>query len=177
MAGQDERELGKWVPRIVAGVIAVTVVVLAWRGQEWPFDSSPKTIDELESPSIWQYLFSDSITLGYARLAIAFASLFLIVSVTALAVAGRWMSGFGGLSVDEKESAEDHISALEDRLRATQAQLDDEAAKRQEAEDWADELIDQLDDVQIELESAEEALVSRGEDDDRQDPGGDSRPA
>jgi hypothetical protein len=173
MAGQDEGQLGKWVPRIAAGGIVVAVVVLAWRGQEWPFDSSPKTIDEFDSPSIWQYLFSDSITLGYARLAIAFGSLFLVVSVTALAVAGRWISGFGGLSVDEKESAEEHISDLEDQLKATQDQLDEEATKRREAEDWADTLIDELDQANIQL--AVQLEQELGDEDERgKEPRGDS---
>ena len=99
----------------------------------------------MQGPSVWQYLFADRVTVGFGRLALVFGSLFLIASVVALAIAGRWMSGFGGLSVDERESAEEHISEIEEQLKETQIRLDKEAIKRQEAEDWADELIDELD--------------------------------
>jgi hypothetical protein len=57
-------------------------------------------------------------------------------------MAGRWLTGFGRLSVDEKESAEDRITALQERLREAQTRAEDEQQKRFEAEDWADGLID-----------------------------------
>jgi hypothetical protein len=163
-----------WIGGITAAAIVVLVLGLAVRGRDWPFDSYPRTIEHFESPSVWQYLFSERFTLGYVRLAIVFASLFLVASVTALAVSGRWMSGFGGLSVDEKESAEDHISALEEQLTETQAKLVEELQKRQEAEDWASDLIDELDQAQIQLDEVKEELETHG---DGTDPGRDSGPA
>jgi hypothetical protein len=130
--------------------------------QTWPFLSRPEAIETLKKPSLWQYLFSDPTTLGLARLAIVFGSLFIVVSVIALGIAGRWMSGFGGLTVDERESAEERISDLEDRLRTTEEQLEEEVANRIQAEDWADQLIEEIDQAQIELEAAREEA---GEDD------------
>ena len=162
----------KWIPRIAVTVVVVGILLLAW-AQTWPFNSDPQTIEQFDSPSVWQYLFSERYVLGYVRLALIFASLFVLASVTALAFAERWISGFGGLSVDEKESAEDHISALEEQLKETQAQLDAEVVNRQEAEDWADTLIDALDQTQIELDQLREELPG----DDEEDTGGDSDPA
>jgi hypothetical protein len=164
----------KWIPRIAAFIVVGGILLLAW-AQAWPFDSDPQTIEHFDSPSVWQYLFSERYVLGYVRLALIFASLFVVASVTALAFAERWISGFGGLSVDEKERAEDHISGLEERLTATQGLLDEELRKRQEAEDWANELIDELDQTNIELEQAREELEASEQ--HGEDLGGDSGPA
>jgi hypothetical protein len=164
----------------VAGLALVVLVVLAEIGSTWPFESRPAVIETFRNPSVWQFLFSDRTVLGFARLAIAAASLFVILSVLALGVAGRWMSGFRGLTVDERESTEEGIMALEERLKATEARLDEETTGRQEAEDWASDLLDQLDQTEIELDHTREELAwakdaaASGDGDDGDDLGGDS---
>ncbi len=103
----------------------------------------PSPVERIVSPSIWQYLLSDRLTLGFVRVAVVLGSLFLIASVAAHSVSARWMSGFRGLAVDEKESV-DNAFKLEGRLKATQAQLDEQRAERKKLEDLTDTLLDEL---------------------------------
>ncbi len=145
---------------IVAGVAAGLLTLLAGLGGTWPFHSRPAPVERFDHPSAWQYFFSDTTTLGFVRLAIVVASVFIIVSVVALLVAGRWMSGFGGLSVDEKESSRERVSWLEHRLEATEVELEKAIAKHKEAEDWASSLAVELDRGGIESEHPPEASAA-----------------
>ena len=70
------------------------------------------------------------------------------------------MYRLGGLSADEKEAATDRITDLEDQLQQTQAALDEETGRRVEAEDWANVLIDELDQTNIQLDEARETLAA-----------------
>ena len=72
------------------------------------------------------------------------------------------MSGFGRLSIDEKETVEERITGLEAQLRQAQDSLEDERRQKEEAEDWANALIDQLDETRLELDAAREELESSG---------------
>jgi hypothetical protein len=148
--------------RIVAGAVCGGVLALAIWGRTWPFRSLPNGIEGEEHPSIWQYLLGDRTTLGFIRLGLVFASVFLIASVVALSLAGRWMSDFGRLSIDEKETVEERITGLEAQLRQAQDSLEEERRQKEEAEDWADALIGQLDETRLELDAARDELEFSG---------------
>jgi hypothetical protein len=81
-------------------VLLGVLILAGLRG--WPFDSVPQEIEEHESPSVWQYLFSDRFVLGYVRLTIVFGALFVVPSVTGLALARRWMSWFGAYPLTKR---------------------------------------------------------------------------
>ena len=158
---QPNRE--RIVERFAVAVVVGAAAAVALAGRTWPFDSRPRTIDLIQAPSIWQYLLADRATLGFARLGIVFGTLFLVASVVALSLGGRWMSRIGSLSVDVKETGEEKISHLERQLRATELRLHEETTKRHEAEDWADGLMDRLDETELELDRANEEFdLARG---------------
>lgn len=146
---------GEW---LATGTILVVIVVLASLGRGWPFRSTPVGIEGASHPSVWQYLLGDRTTLGFVRLGLVFAALFVMASVVALTIKGRWMRGFGGLSVDEKETSKERIEELEAQLRKAQDDFEQEQQLRFEAEDWADSLIDELDETRLELGAAREEL-------------------
>ena len=141
-----ERDLLRW-QRIGAWILGAAATAVAVWGRTWPFDRSPRDVASFSTPSVWQDRLSDRVTLGFARLALAFGAMFLVASVVALVLAGRWMSRVGGLSIDERESAGERVSALEARVRETEALLEEEAQKRQEAEGWVDTLLGDLDEL------------------------------
>jgi hypothetical protein len=149
---------------VLGSLFAGVAVAFALRGHTWPFRSLPAGIENQKQPSVWQYIFGDRTTIGFVRLAVVFASLFAIASVVALVVAGRWMKGFGGLSVDEKDTLDDRIRTLEAQLKQAQADLEVELNHRFEAEDWADALLTRLDQAEVELDATREELhAARGD--------------
>jgi hypothetical protein len=81
-----------WIQRALAVATAAAIAVLAWRGW-WPFTTTPKTIDDLREPSVWQYLFADRYVIGVLRLSVVAFALYVIVSVPALVAAARWAKG------------------------------------------------------------------------------------
>jgi hypothetical protein len=160
------RGVAKLTERIMVGVVLVAVTALAFCGRQWPFNSHPRDISLMPSPSVWNYLLADRVTLGVARLGVVFAILFFMASVVALGLAGRWMSGFKGLSVDEKEGGKESVTDLERRLKETETLLTDRARQRLEAENWAAQLIEELDTTRLELDQAKQDLEqARGDDD------------
>jgi hypothetical protein len=50
---------------------AVAAIVVAMWQKWWPFDTTPKPVSSYARPSIWQFLFSDRLTLGLVRIGIA----------------------------------------------------------------------------------------------------------
>jgi hypothetical protein len=172
--GRRHSHLGEW---IAAGIVSAVVLALAAIGRTWPFRSIPVGIEGTGKPSVWQYVLSDRTTLGFVRLTLVFAGLFVIASVIALAVRGRWIRGLGGLSVDEKEAGKERIEELEAQLRKAQTDLEHEQKLRFEAEDWADALIDELDETKLELDAAREEVTSERQDDDAGNPRGDQTTA
>lgn len=100
--------------RLGAAVTCAVLAVAAWR-EWWPFDASPKPVTAYEKPSIWQFLMSDRLTLGFARVLIAGLAIYVAGSVVALMIARRWLRTFGtaGLSTDEVETTSQAIRRLE----------------------------------------------------------------
>lgn len=101
--------------QLAFALAAVAVVVYIADDGRWPFDSDPRPLKSHEDPSVWQFLFSDSTVLGYVRLALMAFSLYVIASVIALVVAGRWLRGFGtgGMSADDVRTRKDASATLE----------------------------------------------------------------
>lgn len=95
-------------------VLVATVAFAVWR--IWPFDAKP--IPFGSDPSLWQLILSDRITLGFLRLALIALGAFVATSVVALAIAGRWLKGFGtdGLTADDADKAESSIADLEEQV-------------------------------------------------------------
>lgn len=98
----------------VVAVVLVAVVLAAWQGSG-PFQAAPPALrrDEQE-PSLWFFLLSDRLTLGFFRLGLIALAVYAIVSIPALIAGGRWVKGFGtsGLSVDDAQKVEDTEKAV-----------------------------------------------------------------
>lgn len=62
-----------------------------------------------KDPSLWQFLLSDRVTLGFLRAAIAGLVLYVAISIPALVAGGRWLRGFGtsGLTADDAKVVTD----------------------------------------------------------------------
>jgi peptidoglycan hydrolase CwlO-like protein len=93
----------------------------------WPFSGNPRSSGSYLHPTIWQLLLGDRITLGVVRLALFVIVLYVAASVPALAVAGRWMKGFGtsGVTADEAQDARKSLAELERKVRTLSSELDD----------------------------------------------------
>ncbi|HYZ75946.1 MAG TPA: hypothetical protein VE596_01105 [Gaiellaceae bacterium] len=70
--------------------MAVSILLAAVRGS--PFGASASRVAETK-PSLWQLLLTDRVTLGFVRLGLVLASVFVVASVPALIVGGRWLRG------------------------------------------------------------------------------------
>jgi len=89
--------------RLSATGAVVLAVALAISRSPWPFAAPASGADA----SLWNFLLSDRVTLGFVRLSLVLLSLFVIASVPALFAAGRWLKGFGsgGVTADEARDA------------------------------------------------------------------------
>ncbi|HUQ23932.1 MAG TPA: hypothetical protein VM049_13095 [Gaiellaceae bacterium] len=114
-----------WIQRGLAGVTAAIVAYLAVDGR-WPFDASPAEGRTFEDPSVWQYLLSDRYVLGLLQLALVALSLYIVISVPALAAAARWAKGFGttGVTTDDAARATRTLEDYERELADVNAKLD-----------------------------------------------------
>jgi hypothetical protein len=108
------RTLRFW--QTVFGLGAVGLVALAATWPWWPFNSDSQKLSP--DPSIWQFLLSDQVTLGFIRAGIAALVLYLAISIPALVAGGRWMRAFGtsGLTADEAQSTRRTVADLEAKL-------------------------------------------------------------
>ena len=82
---------------VAAALLALTGIVLAVAGGGL-FASSPG-----KSRSLWQLILDDRATLGFVRLAVLTMSLYVVSSIGALAVGGRWLRSISttGIEADE----------------------------------------------------------------------------
>jgi hypothetical protein len=103
-------------------LVAASILLAALRG--WPFGASPPRLAETK-PSLWQLLLADRVTLGFVRLAIVLASVFVVASVPALIVGGRWLRGFGagGVTADDAADGTAAVGQLRTEVRALHAEL------------------------------------------------------
>jgi hypothetical protein len=134
---------------LAALTCAAGVLALAAYGGWWPFDESLTPAGSYRDPSIWQYLLSDPTTLGFVRLGIIALALFIIASVPALIIAGRWMKGLGtgGISADDAASARVSIEELQGRIRVLTADLERVRRERDRAREIARESVTALEEA------------------------------
>jgi len=118
-------ELRVW-QTAAAAVSIVLVGLAAWQGW-WPFDTHPKDLSSYNDPSIWQFLLSDRVALGFMKAGIAALVIYIAASIPALVAGGRWLRGFGtsGMTVDDAQDARKTIDELGSQLETTTARLND----------------------------------------------------
>jgi len=112
--------------QLASAVAAVSVALFLAVQSAWPFDASRPKLPE--RPSLWQLLLADHLTLGFGRLAFVMLAIFVIASVPALVVGGRWMKSFGtgGFVADD-------VADLRRVLDETKRELD----RKQRDDAWA----------------------------------------
>ncbi len=117
------------VRQVAAAAGAFVVMSLLAHRAQWPFHQRP--IDLGESPSLWEVLLNDRLTLGLLRAGLAAIVTYVVVSVPALVVGGRWMKGLttAGMTADDAVSAHQEIEDLQRGLRAIDTRLQDEVTK------------------------------------------------
>lgn len=110
-------------PWVASGVVVVVAVLLAVRGA-WPFQDQPPVLDPT-NPNAFAVFFGDGTTLGFVRLATLSLGLFILASVPALIVQGRWLKGFGtsGLTADDAQAGAAAVSSLTSKLKQAQREL------------------------------------------------------
>ena len=143
MADRDRRSRlpsRRRVQALAALSALLTAIVLA-ATSVWPFATTPPPLES--KPSLWQLLLSDRATLGFARLALVALTLFVIASVPALLVAGRWLKAFGtsGLSADDAAQADATVERLESELQRLTANLEQVTRDRNKARGIAGRLL------------------------------------
>lgn len=121
--------------RSLAALIIGGLVWMAVAAESWPFDEQTRDASALEDPSLWQLLLYDGTTLGFVRLALVILAFYVIVSVPALVMAGRWLKGFGtsGVSADAAASASKSIDELQSEIVSLTEELD---RVKQERDDY-----------------------------------------
>lgn len=115
---------------VVTVVAAVVVAIADW----WPFDATELTPLPAD-PTLWQLMLSDDITLGFVRLGLVLLALFVIASVPALIVGGRWIKGFGttGLTADDAAAVEKKLETVAKPLDDVGKELDKVKQQRDDA--------------------------------------------
>jgi small-conductance mechanosensitive channel len=106
-------------------VAAFAVLIAIWLVEFGPMRAHPLEVPKGTSPSAWQLVFSNSATLGFVRLALILLALFVIASIPALFVAGRWFKGFGagGLTADDAVAADEQIEKHKQQSRQISRRL------------------------------------------------------
>jgi hypothetical protein len=120
------RAVGQWAAAVIVCVVAIILAAT----QTWVFGGPPVPIGD--SPSLWQIVLSDSITLGFLKLGLMAIGLYVLASVAALVIGGRWIKGFpGGLSADEvvKTSSEGQEALAELKQQVTRLQTERDEAR------------------------------------------------
>jgi hypothetical protein len=118
--------------RVGAALIVLVAIVFAITNV-WPFDASPPKLPA--DPTIWQLMLSDDTTLGFVRLGLVLLTVFVVASVPALIIGGRWLKGFGttGLTADDAADASQALDDAKAKLDDTAHQLEVVKQERDEA--------------------------------------------
>jgi hypothetical protein len=76
--------------------------------------------------SVWRLLLDDRLSLGFIRLGAVAGAIYMIASVPALVVGGRWLRAVGpsGLTADELSANEQRFRDLEARYRRVKKERD-----------------------------------------------------
>jgi len=119
--------------QFIAAVLVVAAAIILAVANLWPFDTSPLALPA--DPSLWQLMLSDDITLGFVRLGLVLLAVFVIASVPALIVGGRWIKGFGttGLTADDAVDASKALEEATTKLDAAAKELGAVKNERDEA--------------------------------------------
>jgi hypothetical protein len=119
--------------QLASAAAAVVLAILMAAQSAWPFDASRPRLPL--RPSLWQLLLSDHVTLGFVRLAIVMVAAFVIASVPALVVGGRWLKGFGagGFVADDAADLRDELNKMKRELDEVTRKLKDAREERDEA--------------------------------------------
>jgi hypothetical protein len=131
---------------LAAAAVLVGVIVLiaiGWWANRGPFGPDPFRINAKSnpSPSIWQILLSERSTLGFARLGIGAVGLFILCSLAALGVSGRWINSLFGARTDPgKEAKQKAMTSSVSEIR----RLTKELKKRDDKINSLLDLLDQL---------------------------------
>ena len=107
--------------RVAAGAFVILAVVL-WATSTPPFSGPVPRLPA--HPSFWQIVLADRTTVGLVRMALIMLGLFLLASVPALIVAGRWINTFGSsMAADAPPPGASARGDVEDELRQTKRKL------------------------------------------------------
>ena len=119
----------QWTAAVLIVVIAIFLAI----ANVWPFDNPSPQLGS--DPSLWQLMLSDHITLGFVRFSLVLLAVFVVASVPALVVGGRWLKGFGtsGLTADDAADASKTLEEAKTKLDATAKELDAVTRERDEA--------------------------------------------
>lgn len=100
---------------LVAAVVLAIVASLAV-AKAGPFSWEPPVTTQ--RTGFFEALLGERYTLGLVRVALIALGVFVVLSVPALVVAGRWLKGFSkeGLTADDAEAADDTIADLRSQL-------------------------------------------------------------
>lgn len=120
-----------------SGAVLVAAAVLVLAATKFgPFDDPPPLSS---NPGFFELLLRERYTLGLVRLGLAVLAAFVVVSVPALIIAGRWLKGFTkeGLTADDVAEAGNSLAELETQLKDVSAERDSFVEQAEELRDRA----------------------------------------
>jgi hypothetical protein len=87
--------------------------------------------------SLWTVLLSDRVTVGFIRLAIVIAALYIVTSLVALALGGRWLSALStrGFATEDAWISQE-LARSRARQRALEEERDEAVRVAEEALEW-----------------------------------------
>jgi low affinity Fe/Cu permease len=125
VVGNEHERRREW---IAAGVFVLATVAL-WATSTPPFSGPVSRLPA--HPSFWQIVLADRTTVGLVRMTLIMLGFFLLASIPALVVAGRWINTFGSsLTADAARSVSNSQVQLEEQLRETRRMLETVKAER-----------------------------------------------
>lgn len=100
----------------------------------WPFGTRPPDLGK--EPSILEVVLNDRVVIGFLRVGVVTIVGYVVVSVPALILDRRWMKGLGtaGVSFDDARRADRSMEELQQELRETQRELEDQVTRTDLAE-------------------------------------------
>ena len=106
--------------QLLAAAVAVVFAAAAGVWGVWVFRPAGR-----DRSSFWPILFSDEASIGFVRAAVVMLAIYVIGSVAALLISGRWIRSLGraGLDIDPISTAE-KIEALERDIHSALAERD-----------------------------------------------------
>lgn len=111
----------------MAATVTVAVILALAAAGATPFESPPPELVAAKEPSLWFFLLSDRLTLGFIRIGLIMVAIYAAASIPALIVGGRWIKTFGtSVSADDavKDEAKDAIARLTKAVQDMKQQRD-----------------------------------------------------